>query len=254
MSRAALARTGEVAAAASRGRGGFGPLACAAALVVAAGTFGDTPELGGPMVHLIVDFDGAAISVYPESTGPLVLHRYDGVSYDGEASILDDRHYNAQFGWLVGGFWFPPPGTAVFIERLASTAGLEVYDQFTFEPIHGSGASPSATTWNGVMRHNWYAADAPGTYTADYRVYIGDPITAMPVKGYGAAELTLSWIVEGGAACPADLDADGSVDAGDLAVVLAAWGATGVAADLNRDGLVDAGDLAAVLAAWGACG
>lgn len=253
MARAALARAGEVAAGASRGRGGFGSLACAAALFAASSAFADTPELGGPMVHIIVDFDGAAISVYPESTGPLVLQRYDGVSYDGAASVLDGRHYNAQFGWLVGGFWFPPPGTAVFIERVASTPGLEVYDQFTFAPIHGSDDSPSAATWNGVMRHNWYAADAPGTYTADYRVFIGDPSTALPVKGYGVAELTLSWIVEGEPACPADLDASGSVDAADLAAILAAWGATGVAADLDRDGLVDAADLAVALAAWGAC-
>jgi probable HAF family extracellular repeat protein len=54
--------------------------------------------------------------------------------------------------------------------------------------------------------------------------------------------------------CPADLDGDGSVDAADLAVVLAAWGSSDAGADLDGDGSVTAADLAAVLAAWGDCG
>jgi len=50
---------------------------------------------------------------------------------------------------------------------------------------------------------------------------------------------------------PADLNADGVVDSGDLAVLLAAWGAGGSAADLDGDGVVGAGDLAILLASWG---
>lgn len=51
--------------------------------------------------------------------------------------------------------------------------------------------------------------------------------------------------------CPADFSGDGVVDASDLAVLLAAWGAAG--ADLDMSGSTDAGDLAILLAAWGAC-
>ena len=50
-----------------------------------------------------------------------------------------------------------------------------------------------------------------------------------------------------------DFDGDGSVDAGDLAVLLAAWGACppdDCAADLDGDDVVGAGDLALLLAAW----
>ncbi len=54
---------------------------------------------------------------------------------------------------------------------------------------------------------------------------------------------------------PEDLNGDGVVDAGDLAQLLAAWGACtamgACPADLNADGFVDAGDLATLLAAWG---
>ena len=51
--------------------------------------------------------------------------------------------------------------------------------------------------------------------------------------------------------CPADLNADGTVDAADLAALLGAWGTA--AGDVNGDGTTDAADLAALLGAWGAC-
>ena len=45
----------------------------------------------------------------------------------------------------------------------------------------------------------------------------------------------------------------GVIGAGDLAVVLGAWGAApaGTAADLDRNGTVDAGDLGILLSFWG---
>jgi hypothetical protein len=53
--------------------------------------------------------------------------------------------------------------------------------------------------------------------------------------------------------CPADLAANGVVDAADLSVLLSSWGNAGGAADLDGNGLVDAGDLTAILSSWGAC-
>ena len=56
------------------------------------------------------------------------------------------------------------------------------------------------------------------------------------------------------ATCPADVDGSGSVDAGDLALVLAGWGpCSGCPADVDANGVIDAGDLALVLAGWGGC-
>ncbi len=52
--------------------------------------------------------------------------------------------------------------------------------------------------------------------------------------------------------CPADLNADLTVDASDLAVLLAAWGAPGPT-DLDADSTTSASDLAILLAAWGDC-
>ncbi len=50
---------------------------------------------------------------------------------------------------------------------------------------------------------------------------------------------------------PEDLDDDGEVGGGDLAILLAAWGSSDYWADLDQDGVVGASDLATLLGAWG---
>ena len=57
----------------------------------------------------------------------------------------------------------------------------------------------------------------------------------------------------GAANCPSDLDSSGRVDGGDLAVLLAAWGACSpeCPGDLDQDGQVGGADLSMLLAAWG---
>jgi len=52
--------------------------------------------------------------------------------------------------------------------------------------------------------------------------------------------------------CPTDLNANGSTEAADLAILLGQWGVAGGTADFNGGG-VDASDLAILLGAWGAC-
>ena len=53
--------------------------------------------------------------------------------------------------------------------------------------------------------------------------------------------------------CFYDIDDDGSVGAGDLSLLLGAWGGGSLEADLDGSGLVDAGDLALLLGTWGPC-
>jgi hypothetical protein len=67
----------------------------------------------------------------------------------------------------------------------------------------------------------------------------------------GTNGFTTFAIVEVG--CIGDLDANGVVDAADLAQLLGGWGGTSHSLDLNQDGIVDAADLAAMLGAWGSC-
>jgi hypothetical protein len=52
--------------------------------------------------------------------------------------------------------------------------------------------------------------------------------------------------------CTGDLNGDTVVDAGDLAVMLGAWG-TADSADLDGDGIVAGSDLSILLGAWGPC-
>ena len=55
-------------------------------------------------------------------------------------------------------------------------------------------------------------------------------------------------------ACPEDIDGSGSVDLGDLLIVLATWGpCEDCPGDLDGNGVVELDDLLAVLSAWGPC-
>ena len=84
--------------------------------------------------------------------------------------------------------------------------------------------------------------------------------TAVPIDALnpgfegmlGAGRLDVAAAVAiGPPANPADLDGSGEVDGGDLAILLASWGAcTDCEADLDESGAVDGGDLAVLLAAW----
>ncbi len=61
-------------------------------------------------------------------------------------------------------------------------------------------------------------------------------------------------ILESGPVCPADLDGDGIVGAGDLITLLGAWGENpGHPADFDGDGNVGTADLIVLLGDWGPC-
>ena len=52
--------------------------------------------------------------------------------------------------------------------------------------------------------------------------------------------------------CPADLNANRTVDGDDLGLLLTSWGGSG-AGDLTQDGVVNGDDLGVLLTSWGAC-
>lgn len=67
----------------------------------------------------------------------------------------------------------------------------------------------------------------------------------------GTATLKVTYGPGPGCNCPADLDHDGIVGGGDLAMLLSSWG--GPAGDLDGDGTTGASDLTEILSAWGPC-
>ncbi len=88
----------------------------------------------------------------------------------------------------------------------------------------------SATAFNNVVIH--YQSAPPGC---------GD---------WGPIFMADNMIVTPAPSMTGDLNGDNHVDAGDLAILLGAWGTTNAAADLNHNGVVDAADLGQLLGAW----
>jgi len=100
----------------------------------------------------------------------------------------------------------------------------------------------SDTTLNNIAHRIFY----------DFTVtFPGGASTTFDFYGYNQGNLTWGGSLTLRLAAtdnPADLDGSGTVDSGDLAALLAAWG--GPDADLNDDGVTDSSDLAILLAAW----
>lgn len=159
-----------------------------------------------------------------------------------------------------------PPGAAMWY-----TSILAMPDAWSFEV--DPDAAPGTFIYREICR--W---DEPATITifgGSSAVVVDEvEVTVTGVAAPGEAAVAIdatvltpasttglsSFIITGltfrsdGVPCLADLDADGAVGPGDLAALLAAWGACpGCGADLDGDGVVGPADLAALLASWGPC-
>ncbi len=108
-------------------------------------------------------------------------------------------------------------------------------------------SDPRSTAGVVVSTSITYDVDGDGDFTINTTT---DPTTID--EAYNVLLYIAPFEKAGAPPCPADLDGSGTVDSGDLAILLAAWGGTGVA-DLNTSGTVESGDLAILLAAWGPC-
>jgi hypothetical protein len=69
---------------------------------------------------------------------------------------------------------------------------------------------------------------------------------------WGGADTTCASDTCGGGGCVGDLNNNGSIDGGDLTILLGAWGSN-AGGDLNNDGITDGADLTMLLGAWGDC-
>jgi hypothetical protein len=131
--------------------------------------------------------------------------------------------------------------------------------------------TPGFALFQGLGAFQVQAGDDPNALYSNAFTILGSPVAAPPVDTDGdgvpddvdncptvsnpdQADSNGNGIGDAcdAPACPADLNGSGTVDAGDLATLLGAWGGSG-AADLDGNGTVDAGDLATLLGAWGAC-
>ncbi len=107
----------------------------------------------------------------------------------------------------------------------------------------GENPDANAIRW-GTMYNFWFESDAPPAAMPG--------AAQMSMFRPGGPDIVDAPVIVPADTCPADVDGDGVVGAGDLALLLGGWGSPG-AADLNGDGTVASGDLALMLGAWGGC-
>jgi len=107
-----------------------------------------------------------------------------------------------------------------------------------------------------VCAHQW-ACDSDGDGTVDSSDGCpNDPAKTAPgICGCGVADTDsdndgTADCIDG---CPEDLNRNGTVEGGDLAILLGAWGNDAPSSDITGDGQVDGADLATLLGAWGTC-
>lgn len=155
-----------------------------------------------PMEHIMVSMNGTSIEAHVNTSpsSPIMLERFDGESYDGNAGALDNMYYSDQYGWILDGIVDPGTGNSIWIELASQTSGLETYEggrrmmigDQTFDPIFGTDSSAMNWPWSGMMTHNWYAAQSAGDYEATYSIYVGDS-AGNAVDRYSAGEVTLNF-------------------------------------------------------------
>lgn len=170
-----------------------------------------TPQMGGgqvsmmggaPMKHLDITFDGTDLSVHLDDSvaTPLLrpLTAPDAFDPAEPWAVLTGKDYNFQYGWNAGGLITLPAGAGIWVQRISADPGLETYAR---PPALDPAYSPlfendgDAWRWSGAMTHNVYAVLNPtqDTYSATYRVYIGDAITGEVLPGYGSDQVTLAF-------------------------------------------------------------
>jgi len=217
-------------------------------------TLAEDPKMGGPMKHMQVSFDGKALSVSIDPNVPTPELQDYGETYEGAAGVLDGTFYNAQYGWLVEGFWTPPSNSLLWIEETFATKGLEAYSggnmntPSSFAPIFGTNGSEMSVEWNGAMTHNWYAVEKRGNYVATYEIYFGDS-AGVDTPGFDRQEVVLVWSA---GSCLADCDGSGSLDVFDFVCFQSAFQGQEAIADCDANGQWDVFDFVCFQTAFGA--
>jgi len=155
--------------------------------------------------------------------------------------------------------WTFPAGTAnaeidvpIANFGFVGTASLLVLDGITssgqpISAVAGIGSQVGAAPVSIRLRLPGSAAMTPGSYSAIVQVQSSDE--NLPGRQSYSSTITVTITVEGDPR-PEDINQDGVVDGGDLAVLLSQWGSPGDA-DFDGSGLVGGSDLGMLLSAWG---
>ena len=145
------------------------------------------------------------------------------------------------------------PELRMGMDSAAGPAPIVLVDEFIVSPPPPEAPSVAATIRIELDAMGFGQASATdvvlGTVTQNIPPFgnVTVPLTNIAISGTIAVTAVLT--------PPQDLNGDGSVDASDLASLIAAWGAcpagVGCPADFDGDGAVGASDLASLISAWG---
>ncbi len=179
------------------------------------------------------------------------LQRFDGITVRvllvNRVSGNMTRHEVVQ-GFLIPGAVFAPLGG-----QIARAAMVAPGSPVSCPPIAALAAVQSASAGLGV---NGISLEQGGTPGAPSYAWVVRLVDAEGVERDARVDATLP--AQGKSAeftapvdlVPGDFTRDGTVDARDLAELLAYWGAFNPILDVNNTGVVDAGDLAVALGDW----
>lgn len=228
-------------------------------------TASSDPE-GGPLEFTWSFRDGSA-----PLKGPIVQHTFTGSGPQRHEVILTVRDAGGVERSAIVPVWTDntPPEveiTSVHDGDLYSMEGSTMLPLVA--TIMDAEQTEVACSWITTLHHNTHMHSEPSdpacttttlieplgcgaeTYFYSIMLTVTDPLGMAT-----SAALSIFPDCDGVLVCPADLNDDGIVDGGDLAMILGSWNARGegLAADLNHDHVVDGADFAIVLGAWGPC-
>lgn len=187
-----------------------------AVLLAAAPGFASDPPLppatsgsgDAGMKHLLVSLTGTTLAVHTQAppAAPVTMLSGHGMDYTpAKFDVLEDRYFNAQYGWLPDSFFSLPTDRSIWIERIGATSpatatfqvyeggnGREGREAWSMNAIYA--VDGQAWRWDGEMQHDYYAADLPGDYAMSFRVFVGDSTGNLDLT-YTPAETTLNFRV-----------------------------------------------------------
>ncbi len=222
----------------------------------AGGVWSSPVHLGDPSESAFTELHGPAYSSEPGAIGggsvgvvPFRLHMSACEPISG--STVETAPASVRLRWYGPVNW--PEGTPLQVDR-RTASGQGVWEpapsgHFLFMPVLGDPTAvsiESAAAGLGFVPGFEYRLRPLDTLVADLP---GSPVVAM--------DDAWTMVVEGGVACPGDVDGDGAIAVSDLLVLLACWGDVDGpldrASDLDGDGTVGVLDLLALISDWGSC-
>jgi hypothetical protein len=178
---------------------------------VSAATLTNVP-MQGKMVMPMIKFDaalgGLQVTVdptVPELTPLLASNPSDSFNpTDPWFESLDPTRqglaFSRRYGFVMDTLTDPlPEGTRIWLRKLSASDGLSFYRYRTsepklWEPIFGTGGSPDALEWNGMMFHPAVTAlPNSGSYKATFEAVLVNQSTGAEIPGSGTGQFEMNW-------------------------------------------------------------